>query len=162
MTAEVRIRVKEGTEGPVQDLSIALSASVPMLKEKLALIYSRPTRGLIVLFGDEALPDNKTLEDCHISANTLLTVEFRQASLRIPTTDAQGYAVVVKAEVDWSVQTLKDYASAQLHTPLLEIHLMDDFGEVTDGSKLVRDLQEPKLAVTRRAAGGDSLDSSSR
>ena len=163
MTSEVRIRVKMGASEQVQDLSIALTATVLELKQTLARTHSRPVAGLIVLFGGEALQDNKTLEECHILADTLLMVELRQTSVRINLTNHLGEVEVISAEPDWSVQTLKAQVAGRLHAQPEHIRVLDAGDEEPVGSgKRVRDLVEPSLAVVRTLHGGDyaALDSS--
>jgi hypothetical protein len=156
MTSEVKIRVKLGASEQVQDLSIALTATVLELKQKLARTHSLSVSGLIVLFGGEALQDNKTLQECHIFADTLLIVEFRQTSVRIQLTNHLGEVEVISAEPDWSVQTLKAQVAGRVHAQPEHIRVLNAGDEEPAGSvKLVRDLVEPSLAVVRTLHGGD-------
>lgn len=159
---EVKIRLVESGMTEPYEVAIDLSSSVMQLKEKLENIHSRPARGFIVCLGGDVLADNKSLEDSHILAGTLLTVEFRQVSARITATNRRGGIVKLNAEMDWSVRTLKAEASVKLECLPSEVRVLDMGDEVTDESRLVRDLEGIQLAVIQPLHGGDALDSSSR
>lgn len=154
MSSLIRIRVKLSSTNAVQDLSLPLSSTVRQLKQQLSERHHYPPDGLIVFYGGEELVDNRTLEACHLSMDVLLTVELRQVSVKIPIVTQNGSTVVISAETDWSVSTLKEQAARQVNALPGEIHVLENGDEVGELSRLVRDLMDPGLQVTRRLDGG--------